>query len=288
MLESIGSSVKLTNIEISTAATMVTPNSWKNLPMMPPMKPMGRNTATMEKVVASTARPISCVPSSEAWYGPLPICTWRTMFSRTTMASSISRPTHSDSAISVIMLMVKPNRFMNRKVPMMEIGSVSPVMTVERQELRNRNTMSTVSSAPSISVRRTFSTATRIGPRAVGDELQPRAGRQQRLDVLDGLVQSVDHGNGVFVLGFLHRQQQRALAVVKRQAVDFLRAVGDARDLVDGDGRRRAAGRAFARHDDLAEVFGPLHARVDLDDALLLQRADGAHRQVLVFVRARR
>jgi hypothetical protein len=42
--------------------------------------------------------------------GPLPICTWRTMFSRTTMASSISRPTHSDSAISVTMLIVKPNR----------------------------------------------------------------------------------------------------------------------------------------------------------------------------------
>ena len=65
--DSIGSSVKLTNIEISTAATMVTPNSWKNLPMMPPMKPIGRNTATIDKVVASTASPISWVPSSEAW-----------------------------------------------------------------------------------------------------------------------------------------------------------------------------------------------------------------------------
>ena len=85
------------------------------------------------------------------------------MFSRTTMASSISKPTHSDSAISVIMLMVKPNRFMNKNVPMMEIGSVSPVITVERHELRNKNTISTVSSAPSIKVRRTLSTATRIG-----------------------------------------------------------------------------------------------------------------------------
>ena len=64
--ESIGSSVKLTNIEISTAATIVMPNSWKNLPMMPPMKPIGMNTATIEKVVASTARPISSVPSIAA------------------------------------------------------------------------------------------------------------------------------------------------------------------------------------------------------------------------------
>ena len=85
------------------------------------------------------------------------------MFSRTTMASSISRPTHRLSAISVIMLMVKPNMFMNRKVPINAIGSVSPVITVERQEFRNRNTMSTVSTAPSIRVWRTFVTATRMG-----------------------------------------------------------------------------------------------------------------------------
>ena len=66
MLESMGSRVKLTNMEIRTATTMVRPNSWKNLPMIPPMKPMGRNTATMENVVASTASPISSVPSSAA------------------------------------------------------------------------------------------------------------------------------------------------------------------------------------------------------------------------------
>ena len=35
-------------------------------PMMPCMKPMGRNTATMENVVANTASPISCVPSIDA------------------------------------------------------------------------------------------------------------------------------------------------------------------------------------------------------------------------------
>ena len=142
---------------------MVRPNSWKNLPMMPCMKPIGRNTATMDSVVASTARPISCVPSMAASYERLPIWAWRTMFSRTTMASSISRPTHSDSAISVIMLTVKPSTCMKKKVPMMEIGSVSPVITVLRQELRNRNTISTVSTAPSSSVWRTFCTATRIG-----------------------------------------------------------------------------------------------------------------------------
>ena len=96
----------------------------------------------------------------------MPICTWRTMFSRTTMASSISRPTQRLRAISVIILIVKPKACMNKKVPMMEIGSVSPVMTVERQELRNKKTISTVRKAPSISVRRTLSTATRMGREA--------------------------------------------------------------------------------------------------------------------------
>ena len=84
------------------------------------------------------------------------------MFSRTTMASSISKPTHSDSAISVTILMEKPNQYMKRKVPIKAIGSVNPVITVERQEFRNRKTMSTVSKAPSISVWRTLSTPTRM------------------------------------------------------------------------------------------------------------------------------
>ena len=110
---------------------------------------MGKNTATMDKVVANTARPISCVPSMAALNALLPIWTWRTMFSRTTMASSISKPTHRDKAIRVTMLMVKPSHCMNMNVPMSEIGKVRPVITVERQELRNKNTISTVRIAPS-------------------------------------------------------------------------------------------------------------------------------------------
>src|SRR5690606_33935774 len=59
--ESIGVSVKETNSEIITAHATVSPNSKKNLPMMPPMNATGTNTATMDSVVASTARTISRV-----------------------------------------------------------------------------------------------------------------------------------------------------------------------------------------------------------------------------------
>ena len=78
------------------------------------------------------------------------------------MASSISKPTHRDKAISVIMFIVKPNMFINRKVPIRAMGRVKPVITVERQELRNKKTIKTVRNAPSIKVCRTLLTETRI------------------------------------------------------------------------------------------------------------------------------
>ena len=63
------------------------------------------------------------------------------MFSRTTIASSISRPMHSDRAISVMKFSVKPKTYTAVKVAITEIGSVRPVMMVLRQECRKRNTM---------------------------------------------------------------------------------------------------------------------------------------------------
>lgn len=74
------------------------------------------------------------------------------MFSRTTMASSISRPMHRLSAIMVMKLSVKPNRYTAMNDEITAIGNVRPVITVLRQLCRNRKTMAIVSSAPSTSV----------------------------------------------------------------------------------------------------------------------------------------
>src|SRR3954471_20727627 len=52
--ESMGSSVNATNSEITTATEMVMPNWRKNWPTMPFTKAIGKNTATMVRVVAST------------------------------------------------------------------------------------------------------------------------------------------------------------------------------------------------------------------------------------------
>ena len=144
--------MKDTNSEISTAADTMMPNWKKKRPMMPPMKATGRNTATMQKVVASTASPISSVPSIAAWRCVLPKPMWRMMFSRTTMASSIRMPMARLSAIRVSTFSVKPNAAITMKAPNTEIGRARPVITVLRHECRNRKTMAMVSKPPSIIV----------------------------------------------------------------------------------------------------------------------------------------
>jgi hypothetical protein len=148
-------------------------------------------------------------------------------------------------------------------------------MTVDRHEFRNRKTMSTVSAAPSMSV---CVHRDADGARVVAVDLDLHAGRHQRRHVLEGGLQAVDHGDGVLALRLLHRQQHRALAVVEREALDLLRAVDHVGHLPELDGVAAAAG-----HHDVAEVFRPLEARIDLHHALLLGRLQGAHRQLLVL-----
>src|SRR6478735_485881 len=64
--ESMGSSVNATNNEMITATEMVMPNWRKNWPTMPFTNAIGKNTATMVKVVARTLSATSLVPSSAA------------------------------------------------------------------------------------------------------------------------------------------------------------------------------------------------------------------------------
>jgi hypothetical protein len=70
------------------------------------------------------------------------------MFSRTTTASSIRMPMTSESAISVIMLMVKPATYMKKNVATTDVGSASDVMSVERQSRMKTKMMSTAIRPP--------------------------------------------------------------------------------------------------------------------------------------------
>ena len=62
----IGVSIRATTREKKTAMEAVQPNWTKNLPTTPLMKAVGKKTATREKVVAMTARPISSAASMAA------------------------------------------------------------------------------------------------------------------------------------------------------------------------------------------------------------------------------
>ena len=65
----------------------------------------------------------------------------------------------SERPSSDIVLSVKPNAHTAMNEASTQTGSARPVITVERQEFRNRNTTSTVSGAPSISASSTLRTA---------------------------------------------------------------------------------------------------------------------------------
>ena len=62
----MGVSTRATTSDANTASEAVQPNCLKNLPGMPAMKAVGKNTAIRVKVVAITAKPISSAASIEA------------------------------------------------------------------------------------------------------------------------------------------------------------------------------------------------------------------------------
>jgi hypothetical protein len=111
------------------------------------------NTAMIEKVVEATAMPISAVPSRAAVRRSAPFSMWRTMFSRTTIASSISTPIASDRPSRVMKFSVKPHSQTAMKAAITEVGSDSAVIRVERHEFRKAYTtkmVSTGAEAPAI------------------------------------------------------------------------------------------------------------------------------------------
>ena len=79
---------------------IVTANSWRSRPTIPPMNRTGMKTAASDRVIDRMVKPISREPSKAAWRGSSPISMWRTMFSSMTMASSTTNPTESVRAIS--------------------------------------------------------------------------------------------------------------------------------------------------------------------------------------------
>ena len=145
---SIGVSVSATISEMITATETVTPNSVRKLPICPDAKATGMNTAATENVAATAAKVISRVPSRAASSAFLPSSRWRSMFSRTMIASSITTPIARVSPSSVIVLSVKSKIQIIPKVVISDIGIAAATIRVGLKRRTKTNTTTTASSPP--------------------------------------------------------------------------------------------------------------------------------------------
>ena len=108
----MGVVVKDTNIDTKMAAVITTANSRNNRPSTPPMNKMGMNTATKEMLMATTVNPMSREPCKHACSKGTPRSRCRVMFSKTTIASSTTKP----------VAMVNAKVFPNMVLQMVSIG----------------------------------------------------------------------------------------------------------------------------------------------------------------------
>ncbi len=136
----IGVSVSDTASDTSTAIDSVMPNSRKKRPTMPPIKTIGMNTATSDRLIDSTVKPTSRAPKRAAAKRDMPASMWRVMFSSTTIASSTTKPVATVKAMSDKLSMLNPRRYMMPNVPINDTGTAIEGMSVARPLRRNRNT----------------------------------------------------------------------------------------------------------------------------------------------------
>ena len=132
--------VRAFTAEMIVETAMVTANWRKNCPLIPPRKQQGINTALRTRVMARTGPVISSIALIVAVRGSSPVAMSRSMFSRTTMASSTTMPMARTRPNSVRLLSVNPRSVMTAKVPMSETGTSIIGRIMARQSWRNTNT----------------------------------------------------------------------------------------------------------------------------------------------------
>ena len=123
--------------------------------MTPPMSRMGTKTAISEMLIETTVKPTSRAPSNAASNGATPSSMCRDTFSRTTTASSTTKPVATVRAMSDRLSRLYPARYMMPKVPMSETGTATAGMTAARHWRRKRKTTMITRETEMMSVRST-------------------------------------------------------------------------------------------------------------------------------------
>ena len=143
--------------EVSSAMPTVTASARKNTPVTPVIEISGRNTTMGVMVDPTKGTRISRIALRIASARDWPASRCITMFSTTTMASSITSPTAAASPPSVIRLKLSPMICSAMNVTPMVAGITSPATSEVPQSRRNRTMMSDARIRPSRMASRTLS-----------------------------------------------------------------------------------------------------------------------------------
>ena len=134
-----GASVIAVKSEIEIEAAMVSANCWNSSPVVPGRNATGMKTDISTSDVAMTGPVISAMARFVASkLLTLSSTMWRTMFSKTTMASSTTKPVASVNPKSVSVLMLKLSSFISMNVPISDTGIVIVGIRTLCQFCRNR------------------------------------------------------------------------------------------------------------------------------------------------------
>ncbi len=126
------------------------------------MKTIGKNTAIVVRVEATTADATSVVPSLADWITLRPCSLFRTMFSRTTIELSTSIPTARAMPPNDMMFNDMSFMYIKRNVPMTDTGIAIATVAVARESRRKPYRTKIAINPPRIAAVRTASTADEI------------------------------------------------------------------------------------------------------------------------------
>ena len=142
--------------DVSSATLIAIASALKNVPVTPVIVMSGRNTT-----IGVSVEPISGTVSSfsalaVASSGPSPPSRCSTMFSTTTILSSMTSPTAAARPPSVIRLKLWPSIFIAMNVTTIVTGTTSPVMTAVPQSRRNSQMIRPARNSPMMIASRTL------------------------------------------------------------------------------------------------------------------------------------
>ena len=153
---SVGVQVSASSKDVNKATVMVTASARKKLPVTPVMATSGTNT-TIGVIVEPMSGTVSSRKAlSMAWKRLCPASRCNTMFSRTTMASSMTRPTAAARPPSVIRLKDCPVNFRTMNVMRSVTGITIPATKEVPQSRKKRTRIMDESRIPSNTASRTL------------------------------------------------------------------------------------------------------------------------------------